>query len=133
MRMSRSAPIIMSAALAIGLVGMVAPSQASTKATATANGTCSKGSLSNLQVQREDNGTLSIDFGVDMATHASGVNWVVKVTDNKSIVYRGHALTAADGSVSVTKVIAPMIGANHVSAIARNSTTGEICKLRTVI
>ena len=72
MRISRSVPVLLPAALAFGLFGMVMPAQASTKPAAVVNGTCSKGSLSNLQVQREDNGTLNIDFGVDMSAHERG-------------------------------------------------------------
>src|ERR1019366_5604680 len=122
---SRSALVLLPTALAVGLFGTVMPAQASTKPAAVVNGTCSKGSLSNLQVQREDNGTLSIDFGVDMSAHTSGVSWVVKVTDNKSMVYRGTTTTISDGSFSISKVIAPKTGTNHIVATARNSVTGE--------
>jgi hypothetical protein len=132
MRTSRTTVVLLPAALAVGLFGMVAPAQASTKPAAVVNGTCSKGSLSNLQVQREDNGTLSIDFGVDMSTHTSGVNWVVKVTDNRSMVFRGTSVTISDGSFSVSKAIAPKTGTNHIVAIARNPATGETCKIRAV-
>jgi hypothetical protein len=132
MRISRSVPVLLPAALAFGLFGMVMPAQASTKPAAVVNGTCSKGSLSNLQVQREDNGTLSIDFGVDMSAHTSGVSWVVKVMDNRSMVYRGNAVTIFDGSFSISKAIAPKTGTNHVVATARNFATGETCKIRAV-
>jgi len=124
--------VLLPAALAIGLFGIVVPAQASTKPAVVVNGTCSKGSLSNLQVQREDNGTLSIDFGVDMSAHKSGVSWVVKVTDNGSILYRGNAVTISDGSFSVSKAINPKTGMNHVVATARNRSTGETCKIRAV-
>jgi hypothetical protein len=130
MRISRSVPALLPAALAIGMFGMVAPAQASTRPAVVVNGTCSHGSLSNLQVQREDNGTLSIDFGVDMSAHRRGVKWVVKVLDNTSIVYRGNVVTIADGSFSISKAIAPKTGTNHIVATARNSATGETCKIR---
>jgi hypothetical protein len=132
MRISRSVPALLPAALAIGMFGMVAPAQASTRPAVVVNGTCSQGSLSNLQVQREDNGTLSIDFGVDMSAHRRGVKWVVKVLDNTSIVYRGNVVTIADGSFSISKAIAPKTGTNHLVATARNSATGETCKIRAV-
>jgi hypothetical protein len=130
MRISQSVPALLPAALAIGMFGMVAPAQASTRPAVVVNGTCSRGSLSNLQVQREDNGTLSIDFGVDMSAHRRGVKWVVKVLDNTSIVYRGNVVTIADGSFSISKAIAPKTGTNHIVATARNSATGETCKIR---
>ncbi|MFI5034853.1 MAG: hypothetical protein ACHQFZ_01435 [Acidimicrobiales bacterium] len=98
-----------------------------------ANGTCSKGSLSNLQVQREDNGTLSFDFGVDMTAHTSGVNWIVKVADNKSTVFRGNATTIADGSFSISRTLTPKTGTNHFLAVARNSATGETCRIRAAV
>ena len=132
MRISRSVPVLLPVALAIGLFGMVTPAQASAKPAVVVNGTCSKGSLSNLQVQREDNGTLSIDFGVDMSAHTSGVSWIVKVMDNRSMVYQGHAVTISDGSFSFSKAILPKSGTNHVVATARNSATGETCKIRAV-
>jgi hypothetical protein len=124
--------VLLPVALAIGLFGMVTPAQASAKPAVVVNGTCSKGSLSNLQVQREDNGTLSIDFGVDMSAHTSGVSWIVKVMDNRSMVYQGHAVTISDGSFIFSKAILPKSGTNHVVATARNSATGETCKIRAV-
>ena|SRR5579872_3786570 len=129
----RTVSALLLVALAIGLLGTAIPAQASTTRATDVNGTCSKGSLSNLQVQREDNGTLSIDFGVDMSTHTSGVTWVVKVLDNRSIVYRGTALTISDGSFSISKAIAPKPGTNHVVATARNTATGETCRIRAVV
>lgn len=130
MKINRPALVLAPIALAVSALGMVVPAQASTAPPTVANGTCTKGSLSNLQVQREDNGKLSVDFGVDMATHTSGVAWTVKVTDNGTTIYRGRVSTISDGSFSVTKSIAPRAGRNVVVATARNLATGETCRIR---
>jgi hypothetical protein len=90
---------------------------------------CSKGSLGNLQVQREDTGKLSIDVGVDMARHAAGAPWRIKATDNGTTVARGTVRTISDGSFSITRLIEPVKGANHVVFYATNLRTGETCKL----
>ena len=132
MRSRRLASFIIPATLVTAIVTGAIPAQAAAKAPVTRNGTCSLGSLSNLQVQREDNGTLSIDFGVDMLTHNSGVNWTYRVMDNRSVVMRGTASTIADGSFSVTRAISPLTGSNHVVAFAKNSATGETCRIRII-
>jgi len=132
MRIARPLTLVIPGLVAVGLVGLTTPALAASTP-AVVNGTCTKGSLSNLQVQREDNGTLSIDFGVDMARHTSGVPWTVRVTDNGALVARTHTTTISDGSFSVTRVLTPKAGANHVVATARNSATGERCVLRAVV
>jgi len=98
-------------------------------ASVNTNGTCTKGSASNLQVAREDTGQLSIDVGVDMARHAAGVPWSIKATDNGRVIANGTVRTISDGSFSVTRLISPKAGANHVVFYARNLRTGEVCRL----
>jgi len=93
------------------------------------NGHCTGSSLSNLQLQREDTGKLSIDFGVDMATHAAKVPWKVNETDNGATILSVTRSTIADGSFSVTKMINPQPGSNAVTATAVNAKTGERCTL----
>jgi len=93
------------------------------------NAACSKGSLGNLQVQREDTGKLSIDVGVDMTRHAAGVPWTFKVTDNGTTVATGTARTIGDGSFSVSKLMWPKSGVNHFVFTAKNLKTGETCRL----
>jgi hypothetical protein len=116
-------------AITAGAVGASAPAR--TAATAVVvNGRCSKGSLSNLQVQREDTGKLSTDFGVDMARHTAGVAWKVKGTDNGVAFFATTVHTISDGSFSITRLITPKPGVNHIVAIAANPKTGETCSLR---
>ena len=132
MRNRRLASLIIPATLVTVLAAGAIPAQAAAKPAVTRNGTCSLGSLSNLQVQREDNGTISIDFGVDMVTHTSGVKWAYRVVDNRSVVMRGSTTTIADGSFSVTRATTPLTGSNHIVAIARNAVTGETCRIRII-
>jgi hypothetical protein len=132
MRIRRLASFAIPVVLVTTVVASAIPAQAATNPAVTSNNKCSLGSVSNFQVQREDNGKLSIDFGVDMATHAAGVNWTYRVTDNRSLVIKGTSSTAADGSFSVTRTITPRSGTNHIVATAKNTTTGEICRIRVV-
>jgi hypothetical protein len=124
MRSRRLASFIIPVALVTAVAAGAIPAQAATR-----NSTCSLRSLSNLQVQREDNGRLSIDFGVDMVTHRSGVHWTYRVVDNRSVVMRGTASTIADGSFSVTRAITRLTGSNHIVATAKNPATGETCRI----
>jgi hypothetical protein len=90
---------------------------------------CTKGSVGNLQVQREDTGQLSIDMGVDMSRHVSGVPWKVKAYDNGSLIANATVRTVSDGSFSITRLISPKAGSNHVVFYATNLRTGETCRL----
>ena len=130
MRNHRLASFAIPVVLVTTVVASSIPAQAATRLAVTSNNTCTLGSVSNLQVQREDNGKLSIDFGVDMATHAAGVKWTYHVTDNRSVVMKGTSSTIADGSFSVTRAITPRTGTNHFVATAKNSATGDICRIR---
>lgn len=132
MRIRRLATIIAPVALATTVGASIIPAQAATRQPVTRNSTCSLGSLSNLQVQREDNGTLSIDFGVDMVTHSAGVNWTYRIVDNRTVVMRGTSSTIADGSFSVSRAITPRTGPNRIVAIAKNAATGETCRIRII-
>jgi len=132
MRNRRLASLVIPATLVTVLGATAIPAQAAAKPAVTRNSTCSLGSLSNLQVQREDNGTLSIDFGVDMVTHKTGINWTYRVIDNRSVVTRGTTATIADGSFSVTRAITPPTGSNHIVATATNAATGETCRIRII-
>ena len=68
---------------------------------------CSGSSKINLQLQREDNGTVSVDFGVDMAHHKAGVHWHVTETNNGTTSVNNSVKTIRDGSFSITSVLAP--------------------------
>jgi hypothetical protein len=117
------------AAITAGVAGATVAAPSATAKTVVVNGRGTKGSLSNLQLQREDTGKLSIDFGVDMARHTAGVAWKVKVTDNGSLVVATTVRTISDGSFSITRLIAPKPGINHVRALAFNPATREWCYL----
>jgi hypothetical protein len=93
------------------------------------NRACTKGSVANLQVQREDNGQLSVDFGVDMSLHSAGVPWKFSVTDNGTTIASGTALTISDGSFSRTRALYPKAGANHFRFRAVNQRTGEVSSI----
>ena len=132
MRSRRLASIIVPVTLVAAVTAGAMPAQAAAKPAVTRNSACSMRSLSNLQVQREDNGTLNIDFGVDMVTHTSGVTWTYRVVDNRSVVMSGTASTIADGSFSVTRALTPMTRSNHIVATAKNAATGETCRIRII-
>jgi len=120
-----------SMSVGMAAVGATAASAATRAKAGSVNLTtaCTKGSLGNLQVQREDTGQLSIDIGVDMARHTAGVPWVFKATDNGVTVAAGRTSTLGDGSFSVTRLLSPKAGTNHVVFTARNLRTGETCRL----
>ena len=129
--MKRTLSVFLAAAALGTPIAAIAAGSASaaTPAAVVVNGHCSKGSLSNLQLQREDTGKLSVDFGVDMARHTAGVTWKVLATDNGSPIIATTTRTIADGSFSVTRLVTPKAGTNTVRALALNPSTLEVCWL----
>ena len=87
---------------------------------------CSGTSMVNLQLQREDTGKVSVDFGVDMARHKAGIQWHVTETNNGSTFVNRSVTTIRDGSFSITSVLAPAVS-NTVAGTAVNPSTGETC------
>ena len=94
------------------------------------NARCTGTSVANLQVQREDTGKLSVDFGVDMARHVAGVTWRVVETDNGSVFVNTTTRTISDGSFSISSLIAPKAGTNTVVGRAVNLVTHEYCAIK---
>ena len=89
---------------------------------------CTKSSVANLQLQREDTGQVSVDFGVDMARHTAGVPWTVKETRNGVVFAHRTLRTVRDGSFSSSRLLAPK-SVNHIVATASNRVTGETCTI----
>ena len=117
---------------AVGLGALVAlPTVQAGAATGSVvvNAKCSGTSVANLQLQREDTGKLSVDFGVDMARHTAGVPWKVTAKDNGTTLVNTTKLTISDGSFSVSRVILPAAGINKVVGHAVNTRTGETCTI----
>ena len=123
------------AAGAVGIAGLGAaiavPVATAGAATPPVNITakCSGTSTVNLQLQREDTGRLSVDFGVDMARHKAGVQWKVTETDNGTTFVSKTAKTIRDGSFSITSLLVPPAGLNTVTGTAVKAATGETCTL----
>jgi hypothetical protein len=101
---------------------------AATPASAVVNGHCTGTSVDNLQVQREDTGQVSVDYGVDMAKHTAGVVWKVTESRNGTTFVSRNVRTLADGSFSITRLLAPRAGINTIVGTA-TSQTGETCTL----
>jgi len=101
---------------------------AATPANVVVNGHCSGTSVDNLQVQREDTGQLSVDYGVDMARHTPGVLWKVTESRNGTTFVSKNVHTLADGSFSISRLLAPRAGINTIVGTA-TSQTGETCTL----
>lgn len=119
---------------AIGAGGLIAAAPttlagAATPAAVVVNAKCSGSSMSNLQLQREDTGRLSVDFGVDMARHKAGIQWRISGTDNGTPFVNATVKTIRDGSFSVTRLLTPATGINAVVATASNAATGETCSI----
>ena len=105
---------------------------AATPASVVVNGRCSGTSVDNLQLQREDTGQISVDYGVDMARPTPGVLWHVTETRNGTTFVSGYVRTLADGSFSISRLLAPRAGINTFVGTA-TSQTGEHCALRASI
>jgi hypothetical protein len=131
MSLRPSVLIAASSLLAAGAAAslLVGVASASTPTSVVVSGHCSGRSVDNLQVQREDTGRLSVDFGVDMARHRSGVAWKVTETDNGKTFVSTTVRTVADGSFSVTRVITPQPGSNTIVGTATSANSGETCTL----
>jgi hypothetical protein len=125
----------MIAAGAVGLAGLgalaipVVSASAATTNPVNTNARCTGTSVANLQVQREDTGKLSVDFGVDMSRHTAGVRWGVAAADNGTLFILQTVQTLSDGSFSVNRMIAPKPGVNTIKAWAVNPATHETCTI----
>jgi hypothetical protein len=127
MKLWRLALIAVPAAITIGALG--SPPAAHAAATSAAvTRRCSKTSVADLQLEREDNGRISVDFGVDMARHTPNVAWRVRETQNGTPFVNGIARTLADGSFSISSSLAPK-PLYRVVAAATNIATGETCTI----
>jgi len=134
MPLRRLALIALPAAVSLGALGLAVPAHAATPGTAAVvvNGQCTNRSLSNLQLQREDTGQISVDFGVDMVRHTGGVTWKVKETRNGAVFVNTTTRTISDGSFSISSLLAPK-SVNHIVATATNSKTGEACTIKAAL
>jgi len=134
MHLHRFALIALPAVLSLATVGLAVPAHAATPGTAAVvvNGHCSNRSLSNLQLQREDTGQISVDFGVDMARHTAGVTWKVKETRNGVVFVNSTTRTISDGSFSISNLLAPK-SVNHIVATATNVKTRETCTIKATL
>jgi hypothetical protein len=128
MNFRRLALIALPAALTLGTLGPALPTHAATPTPVNITRHCTKTSMVNLQLQREDTGQISVDFGVDMARHQPGVTWKVKETRNGVTFVNRTARTIADGSFSISSLLTPR-PVNHIVATATNPTSGETCTI----
>ena len=126
-------PAVIGLATIASATAIPVASAAAATSSVNVNARCSGSSVSNLQVQREDTGKLSVDFGVDMARHTAGVPWKVVQKDNGTVFANGITKTISDGSFSITRVIAPKPGTNTITATAKNALTGETCTIRAAL
>jgi len=124
----RLATVVLSAAIGGSALLAVVPTRAASGV--IPNGHCSGTSLYSLQVQKEDTGQISVDWGVDMARHTAGVAWHVTVADNGRVFINTTVKTIADGSFSVTGLLPPQ-ATNKVTTWASNPLTRETCSVST--
>jgi hypothetical protein len=118
-------------AAGLGTLAVLPVTQAGAAASSiNINAKCSGTSVANLQVQREDTGKLSVDFGVDMARHTAGVPWKVTESDNGTTFVSTTTKTISDGSFSISRLIAPKAGTNTVVGKAVNLVTHETCAIK---
>jgi hypothetical protein len=132
MNIRRLALIALPAALIVGTVGTALPAHAASPTAVVVNRHCAGKSVANLQLQREDTGQISVDFGVDMARHTTGVPWKIKESRNGTVFVDRTLRTIRDGSFSTSSLLAPK-SVNHIAATARNRVTGEICTISTTL
>jgi hypothetical protein len=128
-RMTRVIAACTAGTAGLGALAVLPASQAGA-ASAPVNITlkCSGASLVNLQLQREDTGKVSVDFGVDMARHKAAVQWKVTETNNGTTFVNKSVRTIRDGSFSISSVLAPAPSTTVVGT-AVNATSGETCNV----
>jgi hypothetical protein len=126
----RLATVALSAA--IGGSALLASVPARAASGVIVNGHCTGSSMYSLQVQKEDTGKISVDWGVDMSRHTGGVAWHVTEADNGLVFVNTTVKTIADGSFSVTRLLSPQ-ATNKITASAKNPATGETCSAHATI
>lgn len=86
------------------------------------NGSCGGGSRWTLQLNHEDRGV-----EVDLEVHARGGAWVVQLSHDGRVFYR-TTRRPAGGSFTVTRVAGARPGTHQFSAVARNTSSGTVCR-----
>lgn len=126
--------LALSVAFALAGTGIVATVPTADAATPsdTVTARCSGHSVVNLQLQREDNGALSADFGVDMARHKAGVAWKVTETRNGAAILTTSVKTVSDGSFSISSLLSSP-GHTAIAGTASDAASGETCSITTTI
>ena len=76
---------------------------------------------------KNDDASIEIDFEVDQ--NVVGRRWNVTLTRGTRVVFRGTRVTRApSGSFSVQRLVANPAGPNRISALARASAGGQVCR-----
>lgn len=89
------------------------------------SGHCSAHSTWKLKAKADD-GRLEVELEVD--SNRVGQVWSVRLADNGTRFFRGHRTTKApSGSFSVEKRPANRAGKDRITAVAKNSRSGERC------
>lgn len=108
------------------LLGTVNAAPASAKAgDVRVAGTCTAASKTKIKLALRD-GRIETESEVD--SNRNGQRWSVRMRQNGVLVHNGTATTAApSGSFTVRKILTNKAGADRVTTVARNATTGETC------
>jgi hypothetical protein len=119
-----------SAALAVLMIGgLTATSPASAKdgdGRVIVRGDCSSRADWKLKAKPDD-GQLEVEFEVD--SNRNGQSWTWTLRSEGSVFASGRRTTQApSGSFSVERRTSDAGGSQRISATARNSRTGEVCR-----
>lgn len=74
-----------------------------------------------------ENGRIEVEAEIDEAT--PGNRWNVVLKKNSSTLFRGTRTVNRAGNIEVRRVTSNGAGAERISAIARNLSTGERCRV----
>lgn len=128
-RTRRTLAVATTTALGAGLLLAAAPtaSAAAAGVEREKRGTCSEGSVWELQLERE-HGRVEVDFEADSTT--SGSTWKVKVKHNGKVDYRSTRVSDREGEFEVDRLLTDKPGKDKVVVRTKNAATGEVCRAK---
>jgi hypothetical protein len=124
--MRKAVRLMMATLMVVGLVGAAGAAQASGGDQEVINrGDCSHFSDWKLRIRTDGPDRLDLEFE---AGEVAGQTWRVRMIYNGSVVFRGNAVSGADGEFDVDREVANQAGSDTLQGMARNLQTGETCR-----
>jgi hypothetical protein len=112
---------------ALAVLGAGAQSASAKGFEVRSSGSCSASTDWKLKAKAEDSSRIEVELEVD--SNRVGQKWYLSMNDNGHRFYTSSRRTLApSGSFSVERHPVNRAGTDHITAVVRNSVSGEVCR-----